>query len=173
MPLKATLYGMNKVGDTLICTGSNEEIIRAFAAAGVEFVVIGGLAVAWYCADRQADDMDLLVNATSDNSARIAKALGTLTSLNTNCFTNDSFARLGLQVPLKNYHYAELLTPKIAGPTYAEVAKNAVNAKVFGIPVRLASVASLIQMKEQAAASAEGHREKHLEDIERLRSHGV
>lgn len=162
---------MNRIGDTLICTGSNEEIVRAFAAGGVEFVVIGGLAVAWYCPDRQADDMDLLVNATFDNSARIAQTLGTLSSLNTNCFTKDSFARPSLQVQLKQYHYAELLTPKIDGPTYAEVAKQAVDAKLFGIPIRLASVASLIQMKEQAAASAEVLRDKHLRDIERLRSH--
>ena len=164
---------MNRVGDTLMCTGSNEEIIRAFAASGVEFVVVGGLAVAWYCSDRQADDMDLLVNPTSENSARVAQALSTLSSLNTNCFTNDSFARPGLQVPLKNYYYAELLTPKIDGPSHTEIAKQAVDAKLFGIPVRLASVASLIQMKEQAATSAESQRDKHLKDIERLRSHAV
>ncbi len=171
--LDITLYGMNKVGDTLIHNGANQELVQAFVNGGVEFVVIGGLAVAWYCADRQADDMDLLVNATPDNSARIAQALGTLSSLNANCFTDKSFIRPGLQVPLKNYHYAELLTPKNGGPTYAEVADNAVEAKLFGIPVRLASVASLIQMKEQAAESAEAQRDKHIRDIERLRNHAV
>jgi hypothetical protein len=167
------IYGMNRVGDTLICTGSNQEIIRAFVSNSVEFVVIGGLAVAWYCADRQADDMDLLVNATPENSVRIAKALSTLSCLNTSCFACDSFVRPGLQVPLKTYYYAELLTATIDGPSYAEVAGQAVAAKLFGIPVRLASVGSLLQMKEKAAASADVQRGKHLKDIERLRSHAI
>ena len=107
---------MNKVGDTLICTGVNEEIINAFAAHQVDFIVIGGLAVAWYCSDRQADDMDLLVNPTSENSARIAQALATLPFLNSSCFNSQSFIRPGLQVPLKSHYYAELLTPRSDGP---------------------------------------------------------
>jgi hypothetical protein len=37
---------MNKIGDTLIHTEANKELVRAFVASGVEFVVIGGLAVA-------------------------------------------------------------------------------------------------------------------------------
>jgi hypothetical protein len=57
---------MNKVGDTLMHFGANEQIVREFLSVGVEFIVVGGLAVAWYCPDRQADDMDLLVNPTPD-----------------------------------------------------------------------------------------------------------
>ena len=164
------MYGMNKIGDTLIHVGANEELVRAFVNCGVEFVVIGGLAVSWYCPDRQADDMDLLVNPTSENSVRISQALN---GLHMNGYTPTSFAKLGLQVPLKQRHYAELLTPKKNGPTYTEVATDAVDAKVFSIPVRLASVVSLIQMKEQAVASMEAQREKHLKDIECLKKHAV
>ena len=161
---------MNKIGDTLIHTGANEALVRAFAASGVEFVVIGGLAVAWYCADRQADDMDLLVNPTPENSARISR---TLDDLRMNGYTSDSFTKPGLQVPLKQLYYAELLTPQKDGPTYSEIAKDAVDAKLFNIPIRLASVVSLIRLKEQAVASAEAQRDKHLKDIERLKEHAV
>ena len=146
---------MNKIGDTLIHTEANKELVRAFTTSGVEFVVIGGLAVAWYCADRQADDMDLLVNPTSENSARISRALD---GLHMNGYTSDSFTKPGLQVPLKRLYYAELLTPQKDGPTYFEVAEDAVDAKLFNIPVRLASVVSLIRLKEQAVASAEAQR---------------
>ena len=157
---------MNKIGDTLVHIGANKELVRAFAASGVEFVVVGGLAVAWYCADRQADDMDLLVNPTPENSARISRALD---GLHMNGYTSDSFTKPGLQVPLKQFYYAELLTPQKDGPAYSEVAKDAVDAKLFNIPVRLTSVVSLIRLKEQAVASAETQRDKHLKDIERLR----
>ena len=159
-------YAMNRIGDTLVHVGSNEELVRTFASGGVEFVVIGGLAVAWYCSDRQADDMDLLVNPTPDNSARISRALE---SLRMQGYSHDSFTKLGLQVPLKQLYYAELLTPRKDGPAYAEIAKDAVDAKLFNISVSVASVASLIQMKEHAVASAEAQRDKHLKDIERLK----
>ena len=46
---------------------------------------------------------------------------------------------------------------------------NAVDAKLFNIPVRLASVVSLIRLKKQAVASVEAQREKHLKDIARLK----
>jgi len=161
---------MNKVGDTLIHNGANEQIVNAFQSEGVEFIVVGGLAVAWYCSDRQADDMDLLVNPTPENSARISRALA---GMHMQGFNDRSFTKPGLQVPLKHMHYAELLTPRKEGPSYSEVAKEAVDAKLFQKPVRLASPASLIRMKQQAVASAEKERDKHLKDIERLRKHAV
>jgi hypothetical protein len=161
---------MNKIGDTLIHTGANKELVLAFVANGVEFVIIGGLAVSWYCADRKADDMDILVNPTPENSARISQALD---GLYMNGYTSDSFTKPGLQAPLKQLYYAELLTPQKDGPTYSEVAKDAVEAKLFNIPVRLASVVSLIRLKEQAVASAEAQKDKHLKDIERLKKHAV
>ena len=164
---------MNRVGDTLLHLGPNEELIRAFTSGNVEFVVIGGLAVAWYCSDRQADDMDLLVNPTAENSARISQALGSLPSIPMNGFTNDSFANLGLRVPLKKFYYAELLTPRKDDPAFSDVAKDAVNAKLFGIPVQLASAARLIRMKEQTVVSLEAERQKHVDDIGRLRRHAV
>jgi hypothetical protein len=41
---------------------------------------------------------------------------------------------------------------------YTEVAKDAVDAKLFNTPVRLASTASLILMKQQAVSSAEAQK---------------
>lgn len=163
-------HTMNRIGDSLFCTGANEEIVRAFAQSAVEFVVIGGLAVSWYCSERQADDMDLLVNPTLDNSKRISDALG---AINLNCHHKNSFTRPGLQVPLKQIHYAELLTPRKEGPTYSEVAANASPAKLFNIPVKVASVASLIKLKELAVASLEAEKGKHVKDIALLKAHGV
>lgn len=161
---------MNRIGDSLHHVGANAELVRAFISSGVEFVVVGGLAVAWYCADRQADDMDLLVNPTSENSARVSRALS---GLQMHGFSDNSFTKPALQVPLKQHLYAELLTPTAVGPTYSEVANTAVDAKLFNISVRVASPALLIRMKEQAVASAETQRQKHLNDIECLREHAV
>ena len=133
---------MNRTGDNLTCTGSNEGVVRALARNDVEFVLVGGLAVAWHCANRLADDMDLLVNPTPENSERIFLALS---SLRLDGFMKGSFTRFGLQAPLKQVHYADLLTPSKSGPSFAEVAADAVAGKLFNIPVRVASVHSLIR----------------------------
>lgn len=158
----------NRIGDNLVHFGANKELVRALTDASVKFVVVGGLAVAWHCPERQADDMDLLVDPTAENSARIATALRKLQLFG---FSPESFAKLGLQVPLKSTYFAELLTPQQSCPNFSEVDADAVDAKLFNIPVRLASVAALVEMKKRAARSAMEQNEKHLQDIALLEKH--
>ena len=156
---------MNRIGDDLHCTGSNKEIVQVFSERGVEFVLVGGLAVSWYCADRQADDMDLLVNPTKENAIRISQALSQLRYAVTD---PQCFCRPGVQVPLKKEHYAELLTPRTDGPNYESVTQQAVRGKVLGVPVLVASAQSLIELKKLAVASEKAAMQKHLRDIECL-----
>lgn len=153
---------MNRFGDNLVHFGPNEHIVRNLLDVGAKFVVVGGLAVAWHCRERQADDMDLLIEPTTENSSRVSQGLA---RLGLTGFGPESFARLGLQVPLKQNYYAELLTPEPTGLSYQEVESCAVDAKLFGMPVRVASVETLIQMKKRAAACAEGQCQKHEADI--------
>lgn len=37
----------NRIGDNLFHFGANEELVRELKSVGVEFVINGGLAVAW------------------------------------------------------------------------------------------------------------------------------
>lgn len=155
----------NRIGDNLVHFAANEVLVRALSAAGVQSIVVGGLAVAWHCSERQADDMDLLVNPTPENSERIYFVLVRLGLVG---HTRDSFSRLGLQVPIKQTYYADLLTPQSGAASFAEIEATAVDARLFEIPVRLASVSALIAMKKLAAASAKEQRDKHLIDIASL-----
>lgn len=158
----------NRIGNNLVHFAANKELVRTLMQNGVRFVVVGGLAIAWHCPERQADDMDLLVDPTPQNSAKVAAALAKLRLLG---FTPESFAKQGLQVPLKGSYYAELLTPRQDGLSFAEVEANAVDANLFNVPVRLASVPTLISMKKDAARSAGEQQAKHLKDIELLEKH--
>lgn len=158
----------NRVDDNLIHSGANEPLVRALTAAGVRFVVVGGLAMAWHCPEREADDLDLLVEPTLENSANIAEALE---GLGLTGFSNHSFARPGLQVPMKSTYYADLLTPREGSPTFPDIHAQAANAMLFNIPVRLASVSTLLAMKRQAVDSLEQERDKHIHDIELLEDH--
>lgn len=142
---------MNKIGDTLIHTGTNEELVVALIKHQVEFILIGGLAVSWFCSERQADDMDLLVNPTPENSKRLSKALSSLPYMNP-C-NPDEFTKPGLQWP--------------------QVFDASVNGKLFNHPIRIAGPTTLIQLKEHAIASLEVQSGKHLRDIELLRPYAV
>lgn len=155
----------NRIGNNLIHFGSNEVFVRALTAHEVRFVVIGGLAVAWHCPLRSADDMDLLIKPTIENAMRVSRALA---SLQIGGHSGDSFAKLGLQVPIKETFYAELLTPPDGSAAFDQVKATAVDAFLFNIPVRLASVATLIGMKRRVIASGVEPSAKHLEDIKLL-----
>lgn len=156
---------MNRIGNNLHHVGGNEPLVHALARCGVEYVVIGGLAIAWHCPERQADDLDILANPTSENSAKLAAALY---SVGLSGFKEDSFARPGVQAALKKVQYADILTPRPDDPTYADVAADAVGANLFNTPVRVASIAMLLRLKRLAVASGVGSRAKDQSDVELL-----
>ncbi len=159
---------MNRFGDNLICTGSNEEIVKALSAFRAEFILVGGLAVAWYCPLRQADDMDVLVNPTKENSKKVTNALG---SLGLNGFVSDAFAKLGIRAPIKTYHYADIITPICDELTFEDLMRDSTVGKLFNIPVHIPSVENLIKLKEIAVALTEKELRKHQQDIVLLRNH--
>jgi hypothetical protein len=161
---------MNRIGDNLICYGSNKEIVNALNKFGVEFILVGGLAVSWYCSSRQANDMDVLVNPTKGNSEKVANALA---RLGLNGFASDSFANLGVQAPIKKFHYADIITPARGELTFEELMKGSIIGKLFDIPVYIPSIENLIKMKESAVISTEKLLSKHQQDIMLLREHTV
>jgi hypothetical protein len=156
---------VHRFNDKLIHWHSNEELVRALVAHSVDFVLIGGLAVAWYCDSRQADDLDLLVAPTPENSHRIFQAL---LSLNLSNFDIDSFTKPGVQARVTERYYAELLTPSTGGPGYTEIAQSSEPAKLLGVPIRVPSRAMLVRLKLYAIAAKHAGREKHLADVELL-----
>jgi hypothetical protein len=156
---------VHRFSDNLTHWQSNEELVRALVAHNVEFVLIGGLAIAWYCDSRQADDMDLLVSPTLENSRHIYAAL---VSLNLSDFAVDSFAKTAVQARIKGRYYAELLTPATDGPAYGEVVKSSAPASLLGVPVRVPSREMLVRLKLYAIAAKHDGRDKHLSDVELL-----
>ena len=53
-----------------------KELLALLNAHGVEYVVVGGYALAFHGAPRYTADLDILVKADAGNSARIVEALG-------------------------------------------------------------------------------------------------
>ena len=51
------------------------DLLRAFAAADVRFLVVGAYALALHGRPRATGDLDLWLDATPDNAARVMRAL--------------------------------------------------------------------------------------------------
>jgi hypothetical protein len=109
------------------------DVLVALADAQADFVLIGGWAMAVHGRPRATEHLDVLVRATSANSARVFTALTAFGAplghhgVDANTFGSEGPAyRIGLK-PLR----IEVLT-KISGISFDEAARDALHANVDG-----------------------------------------
>lgn len=142
--------------------GQNIELLKQFNAHGIRYLLVGGLAVSWYCPSRQANDMDLLIDPDPVNAEKIERLLKPW------CAASSRMDGPGLQLVLKTIHNADLLTPPTAWPDYAEISADFEKCLVGSVGVPVAAVRSLIRLKEVACAEQPEYSEKHVSDINKL-----
>lgn len=115
-----------------------EDLLREFSECDVDFLLIGGWAVAVHGHGRATDDIDILVRADSSNAARIIEALHRFGApLSEHAVDEGLFSkeRYGYRMGRKP-QVIEILT-RIDGVTFDEAAEDAVIVSVadFQIPV--------------------------------------
>lgn len=71
------------------------DLLRAFTAASVRFLVVGAYALALHGRPRATGDLDVWVDATPDNAARVMRALAAFGAPLTDV-TADDFSREGV-----------------------------------------------------------------------------
>ena len=150
----------------LLTLGGNDTLLAELIRCGVRFLVVGGLAVHFYVPERQADDLDLLLEQSSDNAARFFKAMPALHVVPE--FPQSLISAPSerpQQLPFKRYHYADIVTTGNDIDFSAEWALSQ-EALIWQHPVRIASRELLIRMKRKAG------REKDLADVELLERAG-
>jgi hypothetical protein len=151
------------VSDNLHTFGLNSDFVAALAAKGVRTIVVGGLAVHNYCAEREADDLDLLVEPTASAGAAIVDVLFRFNDAAG--FRPGDFARPGQHYRQKRALYLDLLTPH-EEDNFDAIWERGTSALLNGIPVRVAATSDLLRMKRRAFA--ERGDDKDLRDIELL-----
>jgi hypothetical protein len=122
--------------------GGNTDLLEKFNAEGVRFLVVGGVAVRFYAPKRQIDDLDILLDKRRDNVARLIDALRPLYGNN---IPPEHLTRSAkAQMPLKHFHYADVVT---ADDTFAFDAEwsAGIDGLVNGQPVRFASRGLLVR----------------------------
>jgi hypothetical protein len=136
------------------------EFLSGLNSAQVEYLLLGGYAVAYYGVPRTTGGMDIWVNPTPDNVARL---VATLVAFG---FANPPPAERFLQ-PRQVFRMGvpplriELLTT-VSGVVFAEAFARKAVVSVGGVSVNMISLADLKANKRAAG------RRKDLDDLDRL-----
>ena len=138
-----------------------KDFLRLLDAEGVEYLLIGGYAVAYHGYPRATEDIDIWIASSPQNAQRIIRALKQfgfdVPELNPDLFLKpESIVRMGLP-PLR----IELSTT-ISGVDFAECYQARVTETIDGITV---SIINLTDLKKNKKASG---RHRDLDDLERL-----
>ena len=139
----------------------SNEFVGLFAASGVEFLVVGGHAVAFHGHPRFTQDLDLLVRPSVENGRRVVEALkrfgfGSLDVKAEEFASPDLIIQLG-RAP----HRIDLITG-LSGVTFDEAWATRVEARIRGSSVFMISREALIKNKRATG------RTQDLADAERL-----
>lgn len=139
------------------------DLLHALVAAGADFVLIGGWAVAVHGHGRATDDMDVLVRADPSNAEKVVEALREFGApLATHSVTVELFSepRHGYRMGRKPL-LIEILT-RIDGVSFDEAFEDAVTIHVGGVPVKVIGRRALVTNKRAAG------RPKDLADVDAL-----
>jgi hypothetical protein len=123
------------------------ELLLAFNAHGVEYLLVGGYAVGVHAEPRATKDLDVFVRPDPSNSVIVYRALAAygapLAGVSPEDFCNDptSIFQIG-QPPLR----IDILQ-QIDGVTFDEAWPNRVEAEIDGTPVHVISAQDLIANK--------------------------
>ena len=137
------------------------DLLREFSAANVRFLVVGAYAVVYHTEPRYTKDLDLWVEASSENAARVWQALVQFGAPLRACKPED-FANPKLVYQIGCEPNRVDIMMGVDGVTFPAAWKNRVKTEYAGIPVCVLGRKDLIRAKRAAG------RPLDLIDAERL-----
>lgn len=137
------------------------EFIELLNSHGVEYVVVGGHAVAFHGYPRYTGDIDFLVRPTEENVSRIVAVLEGFG------FSGAHELKASLTQPEKIIQLGRLpnridILTSASGVDFEEVWNQAISAELDGLPVRFPDLSSLLKNKRASG------RPKDLADVDEL-----
>ena len=154
----------------VLTKAENEKLIFHFQASNVEFLVIGGTAMALHGCRNQddVDDLDLLIAPTDDNAQKVLTALAKA-SVNLNVAAT-ALTKPKVQVSIKTWqYYAEILTPA-KEYDFSKMFDASFLARIGEKTISVISQTDLIRMKQDAVNQLSADLAKHQKDLEMLRN---
>lgn len=135
-------------------------LLRSLNAHRVRFLVIGATAFPVYGYARATLDLDIFIEATEENAARVRAALTEFGYDLTDVSVDELRTK---KVLIRQYALETDVHPFVKGLTFEEAWARRVEDQITGVPVAFACLDDLIRMKEAAG------RPKDLEDLRVLR----
>ena len=126
-------------------------LCRELNAQGARYIVVGGFAVIQHGFLRATEDIDLLIEGSSENQARVKKALESLPDKAVRELGDDDL-RSYLVVRVADDVLVDLMLAA-CGIGYEEASREVENIVVLGVPIPFASPPLMLRMKQT-------HREK-------------
>ena len=131
-------------------------LLEALNEAGIDFIVIGGVAVGAHGYVRGTEDLDVVPDPDPENLARLAEVLkrldSTLPTVGERPFdpaTDAGVIRRGGNVTtMTRFGGLDVVQRARGVPSYLQLDADAVNSELLGVPVRVCSLARLREMKE-------------------------
>ena len=139
------------------------EFIELLISSGVDFIIIGGHAVAFHGHPRFTGDIDFLVRSTPDNAERIIAALKAFGFGEVGLSSQD-FTRPGSVVQLgRPPNRIDLLT-SISGVDFEEAWEGKIAGELDGLTVFFLGLDALLKNKQASG------RDKDLADLKKLQT---
>jgi predicted nucleotidyltransferase len=133
-----------------------KELLQRLNEIEARYLIVGGYAVMKYTEPRFTKDLDIWVDNSAENSARVFKALKTFGAplesdkITPETFTGDSLTyQIGI-APVR----IDILTG-ITGVDFKDAWQDRVEGSIFGVSVNFISLARLIANKEATARSSD------------------
>lgn len=137
------------------------EFIESLNANRVEYVIVGGYALAFYGVPRYTGDIDFLVRVSAENAIRLEQALKTFGFGSVGVGAND-FLQPNQVVQLGFPPFRIDIVTSISGVEFEEIWNRRVAADVDGVPVHFIDRDSFIKNKRATG------RKKDQADLEAL-----
>ena len=139
-----------------------KEFIALLNENKVKYLIVGGFAFAFYVEPRYTKDIDILVEASEENSKKIIDAL-TAFGFGNIGLKEEDFQKPGQIIQLGYAPVRIDIITSIAGVPFAPAWKNKVESKYGDIPCFFISKEDLIRNKQKAA------RPRDITDVTKLK----
>lgn len=142
------------------------DMLSALNAATVEFVLVGAHALAAHGYVRATGDLDIWVRADPANAQRVAAAFEAFGGASISVFdvTVEDLSVPGIGIAIGTEPNRIDLHTRIAGLTFDEACADAIDATMFGEPVRVLSHGALVRSKRAAMAKRPPQSPKRAQD---------
>lgn len=141
-----------------------KELLQRLNECEARYLIVGGYAVMKYAEPRFTKDLDIWVENSSENAARVFEALKRFGApLEADEINTETFTRPGLTYQMGIAPIRIDMLTQITGVNFQDAWRNRVAGTIFGVSVSFISLPHLIANKKATA------RRSDLEQLEQIR----